>query len=175
MNTLRKTLQDRVRGARYRERHQERLRVSNREKARKRYARNPAASVEAARKWQRLNPEQVREVARTRQSLRRKQDPNFRILTNLRKRLGKAVRGTNKSAPTRELLGCTIPELRAHLEKQFRPEMTWENYGPVWHVDHVRPCAAFNFLDPVQQHECFHYTNLQPLFAAENLSKGARV
>jgi hypothetical protein len=50
--------------------------------------------------------------------------------------------------------------------------MTWDNYGPVWHVDHKRPCASFDFSDPVQQRLCWHWTNLQPLFAAENLSKG---
>lgn len=49
--------------------------------------------------------------------------------------------------------------------------MTWGNYGPIWHVDHKRPCAGFDLTDPAQQRECFHYTNLQPLFAEENMSK----
>lgn len=52
--------------------------------------------------------------------------------------------------------------------------MTWENYGPVWHVDHIRPCASFDLQDPAQQRECFNFKNLQPLFAKENLKKGDR-
>lgn len=103
----------------------------------------------------------------------RKANPQHRLRTNLRSRVWGALRGRCKAASTVELLGCTIPELRSHLESQFRPGMTWENYGPVWHVDHVRPCASFDLLDPVQQRACFHYTNLQPLFMMENLTKGA--
>lgn len=105
---------------------------------------------------------------------RRRSDPTFRLLQYSRTRVYLAVKGVKKSARTGQLLGCTISELRAHLESKFRPGMTWENYGPVWHVDHVRPCASFDLLDPAQQRECFHYTNLQPLFAEENLRKGAK-
>jgi len=65
-----------------------------------------------------------------------------------------------------------MPELREHLEKQFKPGMTWENYGPVWHVDHRKPCAQFDFSIPSHRQECFHWTNLQPLFAGENIKKG---
>lgn len=72
------------------------------------------------------------------------------------------------------LIGCSIEDLRAHIESQFQPGMTWENYGK-WHVDHIRPCVSFNLLDPMQQQECFHYTNLQPLWAEDNIKKGGRV
>lgn len=99
-------------------------------------------------------------------------NPEFRLRHYLRSRLWRPLLGVTKSAKTAVLLGCSIPELREHLEKQFRPGMTWENYGPVWHVDHIKPCAAFNLVDPEQQRICFHWTNLQPLFAAENIAKG---
>lgn len=62
-------------------------------------------------------------------------------------------------------------ELRIHLESKFKPGMSWKNYGPVWHIDHIKPCAKFDLTDPAQQRECFHWTNLQPLFALENLQK----
>jgi len=71
-----------------------------------------------------------------------------------------------------ELIGCSAEELVAHLEAQFTEGMTWENYGE-WHVDHVRPCASFDLTDPAQQRQCFHHTNLQPLWAEENLTKGS--
>lgn len=51
--------------------------------------------------------------------------------------------------------------------------MDWENYGKVWQVDHVRPCASFDLTNPEQQRSCFHWTNLQPLFVHENLIKGS--
>tara|TARA_R110000751_G_scaffold131998_3_gene234420 strand:- start:438 stop:656 length:219 start_codon:yes stop_codon:yes gene_type:complete len=66
-----------------------------------------------------------------------------------------------------------------HLEDQFQDGMSWENYGRPngdylegWHIDHIKPCALFNLEDASQQKECFHYTNLQPLWAEDNLSKG---
>ena len=61
-----------------------------------------------------------------------------------------------------------------HLESLFVPGMTWDNQGE-WHIDHVIPCAAFDLTDPAQQSECFHYTNLQPLWAVDNLKKAARL
>jgi hypothetical protein len=64
-----------------------------------------------------------------------------------------------------------IAEFKIYLQGQFRPGMTWENYGPVWHIDHIRPCASFDSTDPEQQKICFHWMNLQPLFAAENCAK----
>ena len=81
-----------------------------------------------------------------------------------------------------ELIGCTSDKMKAHLEAQFSPGMTWDNYGHPnggytagWHIDHIIPCAAFDLTDPVEQKQCFHYTNLQPLWAEDNLKKGDRV
>jgi hypothetical protein len=102
---------------------------------------------------------------------RRKTDPQFRLAHNLRSRLRKALKGKNKSASTMTLLGCSIPHLKDHLEKQFIPGMTWANQGK-WHIDHMMPCASFELSDPEQQRQCFHYTNLQPMWSKENISKG---
>jgi hypothetical protein len=100
-------------------------------------------------------------------------EPNFKLVRNLRRRILEAVKGTAKSARTMELIGCTVDELWVHLESKFTDGMTRENHG-TWHVDHIKACAKFDLTDPVQQRECFNYTNLQPLWAHENLSKGAR-
>jgi hypothetical protein len=104
---------------------------------------------------------------------RRKEDPVFRARANLRTRLTEVLRGRRKVAKTMELVGCTLAELKAHLELLFAPGMSWDNYGQ-WHIDHIMPCAMFDLLDPAQQRECFHYTNLQPLWAKDNIRKSDR-
>jgi hypothetical protein len=71
-----------------------------------------------------------------------------------------------------ELLGCTIDFLKEYLEARFLPTMTWENYGTLWHIDHIIPCASFDLRDLEQQKACFHYTNLQPLFAFTTIIDG---
>lgn len=98
-------------------------------------------------------------------------DPNFAIRKNLGSRLSKALRGiAAKSKNTMELLGCSIEELIAHLSSLFQPGMTMANYGE-WHIDHIKPCASFDLTDEEQQKECFHYKNLQPLWAEDNIKK----
>ena len=74
-----------------------------------------------------------------------------------------------------ELVGCDLEYLKEYLEKQFVDGMTWKNYGEIWHVDHALPCNSFDLSDPEQQKRCFHYTNLQPLFATDNMEKGAKI
>lgn len=62
----------------------------------------------------------------------------------------------------------------SHLESLFKPGMSWENHGE-WHIDHILPLASFDLTDEQQAAKACHYTNLQPLWASENMSKGARV
>lgn len=106
---------------------------------------------------------------------RRKTDPAFRLLGNLRHRVYSALKksGVQKTDSTIELTGCTIKQLRIFLEAEFEPGMSWDNYGE-WHIDHMKPCVKFNLEDPEEQKKCFHWTNLQPLWAIDNLKKGAR-
>ena len=81
-----------------------------------------------------------------------------------------ALKGHRKSGHTMELVGCSVSELATHLEKQFAEKMTWENKGE-WHIDHRRPCASFDLSDAEQQKMCFHFTNCQPMWGSENMSK----
>lgn len=109
---------------------------------------------------------------------RKRSDPSWAMVDRLRKRIGRAVRdrlgsGRKKAAKTQELIGCTVAELMVYIERQFLPGMTWSNRS-LWHIDHKRPCASFNLLDPEQQKACFHYTNLQPLWAVDNIRKHAK-
>lgn len=142
--------------------------------------------------WAKANPERVRaaqeawlarniEKERARkvkyQVHRVKSDPAYRILVRCRIRLYQVVcaAGARKGDRTLNLIGCSLSELRTHIEARFHVGMTWENYGKTWHVDHRTPVSAYDMRDPEQQRAAFHYTNLQPLFAADNRSKGARL
>jgi hypothetical protein len=95
----------------------------------------------------------------------------FRLIINFRNRTRLALKKNWKSGHTLKLLGCSIDFLKQHLESQFKPGMTWKNYG-LWHIDHIKPCAKFDLSKSSEQRKCFHYKNLQPLWAKENISKG---
>jgi hypothetical protein len=78
---------------------------------------------------------------------------------------------------TLEYVGCSVEDLRTHLENQFEKEaercghpISWENQGK-WHIDHIKPCASFNLDLEEERHKCFHYTNLQPMWGPDNMSK----
>lgn len=98
--------------------------------------------------------------------------PHNRIACSLRGRLRAALRGIIQFHHCENLLGCSYEKFKTHLESQFTPGMTWDNYGD-WHIDHRRPCASFDLSQESQQLECFNYQNLQPLWAKDNLSKGS--
>ena len=106
------------------------------------------------------------------QNNRRKTDPGFKMKRNLRSRLYSALKSQNarKSNRTLKLTGCTVPFLMGYIESKFKEGMTWENYG-TWHMDHIYPCSKFDLTKEEEQRKCFHYTNLQPLWASENISK----
>jgi hypothetical protein len=74
---------------------------------------------------------------------------------------------------TASLIGCSRATLHRHLSRQFLPGMTFENYGPVWHIDHISPCKLYNLFNLQERLACFHYTNLQPMFAHDNRTKSA--
>jgi hypothetical protein len=108
---------------------------------------------------------------RAAESNKRREDPVQKIRMNLGTRLWQVV--SKKHGKTMELTGCTTEELIKHLSSKFTEGMTLENYGE-WHIDHIKPCASFNLGDPGEQHKCFHWTNLQPLWAADNIRKGSK-
>ena len=116
-----------------------------------------------------------REYAKQARAQRYGTDMNFTVAYQLRNRLADAIRsaGTAKAGRTMELTGCTLPELMGHLQSLFQPGMHWNNRS-AWHIDHRIPCAKFDLSDPEQQRQCFHFTNLQPLWKLDNLRKGAR-
>jgi hypothetical protein len=105
-------------------------------------------------------------------ALRRATDVNFRLAENLRNRLRMAIAGNAKRGSSVSELGCSIPELKIYLESKFQPGMNWENWGTRgWHIDHKKPLSAFDLTDPEQLKQAVHYTNLQPLWAEDNIKK----
>lgn len=102
---------------------------------------------------------------------------NYRIAARLRTRLYIVLRrdAAKRGAQTFDLLGCDIESFKLHIEAQFKPGMTWENYGKFgWHLDHIKACANFDLTKKEEQEKCFHYTNFQPLWWRENLEKGKK-
>lgn len=99
-----------------------------------------------------------------------RKNPIYRLKINLRRRIIHALNGSLKAQHTFELLGCDIETFKLHLESKFQTDMSWPNYGQ-WHIDHIKPCCLFDLSKPEEQKTCFHYTNLQPLWAKDNLKK----
>lgn len=161
-----------------------------REYGRKYNAANPDKALERSRRWQAANREKIRaadkarraaniEVVRQRRRIRASEryatDIEYRLACLIRQRARHALKGKVKPASALQALGCTADELWAHLERQFLPGMTRENHTRHgWHMDHIVPVAAFDLTDEEQFARAFHYTNLQPLWAQDNLSKGAK-
>lgn len=141
---------------------------------------------ERCRLWNKIHIKQI--LSRRASFLRL--NPLERIIQNTRSRIVRILRGKTKSATTKKLVGCTLEELKRHIEAQWSEGMSWENYGnnkgsiaTCWHVDHIIPIKARNengelFFDlskPEHQSRCFHYTNLQPMWGIDNLQKGHRL
>lgn len=96
-------------------------------------------------------------------------EPQFRISHRLRTRLYELLR---KAEHTESVsLKLDKASLVAHIEKQFLPGMTWNNHGPVWHIDHIIPCSVFDLTIKEQREYCFSLINLRPLWAKENIRK----
>lgn len=138
---------------------------------------NPGKQEEQKAAYKAENPEKIREQARAR-AARRQATAKGRIENSVRALVYKWIRrGTKNGRRTFELLGFSSEDLKSHLERQFLDGMTWENYGPVWHIDHILPLASFSYETP----DCDGFkaawaiTNLRPLWALDNIKKGARV
>lgn len=161
----------------YANEYQRRWRLAHRDKinAARRQKRvvNPGSERLSHKKWRLANPNYHRAWERNRSAT----NPSYRLARNLRARINSAIRerATKKVDSTLSLTGCDLNFLIGYLEAQFRPGMTWDNYGKVWEVDHRRPCASYDLTIEANQRACFRYSNLQPLFVGENRRKHAKI
>ena len=123
--------------------------------------------LQAKRNWKTKNRRYCNQYCKN----RKQSDIQYRLSCNLRTRLCQAIANDQKCGSAVRDLGCTVKELKLHLEQRFKPEMTWSNYGTMWHIDHTKPLCSFNLSDRKQLLEACHYSNLQPLWAEENYAK----
>jgi hypothetical protein len=150
---------------------------------------NPDRHKENAQNWQQQNQDRVRQnqtrwASHNRDKVRatlkrhdqkmRATSPEYKLKKAMRCRIYTALKGIRKMKKTFEFLGCTLQQLCQHLEDQFEPGMTWQNYGSHWHVDHVFPLAWFDLSHLEQQKKAFGLKNMQPMWAAENSRKRDR-
>lgn len=136
------------------------------------YKKNRDRIIANGKAYRKANPH----VGLLRSKIKRATDPCYAIAGRLRCRLRNAlvVAGAAKAARTFELVGCSQEDLVLWLERQFLPGMGWHNRS-LWHVDHIVPLSAFDLTCEEQQRVAFHYTNLRPLWAKENIVKRDRI
>ena len=150
----------------------------NKEEASKKHRENYQKNIEQRRQtnreWYKKNQKKVQAGQTILRRNKRRNNLQYRLACNLRNRLNKALKNLTKNESTKKLLGCTMEELKTHLQNQFSTGMSWDNYGQ-WHIDHIRPCSSFDLSNPEQVNQCFHYSNLQPLWAKDNWSKGSKL
>ena len=146
-----------------------------------RYEKNKEAARRYNREYYQKNKQAVIKRIIEHQANRYKEDPTFRLQKNMRRGLGGCLSGQTKNSRTFDYVGLTPEELMAYLEAKFTDGMTRDNYGK-WHVDHIRPLSSFDFYKHELGskefedllHQAWHHTNLQPLWAKDNIIKGAR-
>ncbi len=116
------------------------------------------------------NTAKVLERTKNYKNQRMKIDPKYKLAGQLRTRLYKVLQSKKwlKNNTFSEYIGCSLNDLKNHLEKQFQSGMTWDNHGE-WHIDHIVPLASAESQDEI--YKLCHYTNLQPLWASENRTK----
>ena len=98
-------------------------------------------------------------------------DIQFRLAKVLRSRIRMALKNNQKTGSAIRDLGCSMEELMQHLKGQFQSGMSWKNYG-AWHIDHIVPLSSFDLTNKEQFKKACHFTNLQPLWAEDNITKG---
>ena len=157
-------------------RHRENNRQKIRQNAQRYRDQNREAVREYHRQYRKINPRKRDDATRAYYRDLYRISIDHMIKLKMRARIHRVLKSKRKSADTVSLVGITISGLIKHLENQFHEGMNWNNYGNKgWHIDHIIPCDSFDLSDPEQQRRCFHYTNLQPLWWWENLSKSNKL
>ncbi len=137
-----------------------------------RYAKDPGFYKTKHKNYSRTNRETVNKY------IRNKYENNlqFKLKCILRARLRSALKNNQKFGKTLDLIGCSIPDLKIHIEKNFKSGMSWNNWKyKGWHIDHVIPISLFDLSKAEEVLKACHFTNLQPMWSLENHKKGNRL
>ena len=150
------------------------VREYNRITASKYLKNNKTKCIKSVTEWRRINPTKVKQYRKTAHE-NKKENAQYKICNSIRGRINSTLKGGKNRQHWEDLVGYTIGQLKKHLEKQFKPGMSWENYGFRWHIDHDIPISAFNFqlYTDIDFKKCWALKNLKPLSAKENLQKHA--
>lgn len=108
---------------------------------------------------------------------KQKENPNYQIKYSLRSNLKSRLKTNNETKDDRTLtyVGCSVEFFKGWLEYNFDKKMNWKNRGSYWHIDHIMPCASYNLSKQKEIHECYHWTNLRPLYKKENIQKSDKI
>lgn len=140
------------------------------------YQENKVRLQALMKQYQIKNKVKIASIRRSYEKKRRKENIQFRLAQILRTRISDLIRRKPKTGSAVRDLGCNLNELKFYLEGQFKDGMSWDNWGrDGWHIDHVVPLAYFDLTNREQFLQACHYTNLQPLWARENYSKGHKL
>jgi len=145
-------------------------RVKNLEKKKAQDKRYRLQNIDKIKSYQKEWNSKTKEKRNIKLKTRYATDIEFRLTTNLRRRLYNAIKSNWKVGSAVSDLGCSISEFKKYIENQFDATMSWYNYGE-WHLDHIIPLAAFDLTNREQFLKACHFTNYQPLWAKDNLSK----
>ena len=143
------------------------------------YKKNKERYKENNKQWREQNKEHRREYKKNWSKAKYNTDLQHKLTKWSREQVRRCL-NSNKTEHTFDILGYTPEQLKQRLEMNFKPDMTWDNHGTLWHIDHIKPLCKFNFVlpDGTPNYEQIRLanslTNLQPLYAKENLSKGGK-
>ncbi len=129
-------------------------------------------------KWRKNNREKCNEIAKNYRN-KHKTESKYRLNRSIGISICKSLKNNSGSKNKRHwetLVSYSLEDLKNYLEKQFKKNMNWNNFGE-WHIDHIIPISAFNFSSPehLDFQRCWSLDNLQPLWAKDNLSKGNKL
>lgn len=154
---------------RFHEKNLHKIKEWNNKYARKRYLRDKVKMLAKAKIWDKNNRQKRRNYSKK----YKRERPELLLLNRIRGKVITAAFRIKDRYKYNELISCSSAQLRVHIESQFKPGMSWRNHG-LWHIDHIRPFSLFDMNCEKEVKAANHYTNLQPLWAVENLRKGSK-
>jgi hypothetical protein len=137
------------------------------------YNKNREIKIEKCHEYKNNNKEKIKECKKIYEKKMYKNVPSYKLERCFRSRLYGLI--SNKDNSSTEYLGCSIIELKNWLSFNFDENMTWDNHGKYWHIDHIIPCKSFDLTKDENIYKCFHWSNLAPLEKSKNIEKSSKI